>query len=49
MWIDMALCVCENIDFNFFVIINKLSSIKYTINNLVLTEWLLPTILTHCL
>jgi hypothetical protein len=35
----MALCVCENINEDFFVIINKLFLIKYPISILYLTKW----------
>ena len=45
----MALYVCENINEDLFVIINKLFLTKYPISILYLTKLLLPTILTHFL
>ena len=44
----MALCVGENINLDFSVIINKLFSTKYPIDILDLTKQLKGTILPSC-
>ena len=45
----MALYVCENINEDFSVIINKFFATKYPICKMYLTKWSLPAILIHFL